>query len=498
MNSLTTFNHDEVLRFGPYEFNGRQRLILRGDQPLAMGGRALDILQLLLQRAGSVVSKQTLIAHVWPSSVVEEANLRVHIAALRRALGDGQNGQRYIVNVPQRGYCFIAPVQRAIAGPQGDSPTPVTDALPIPHNLPARLTSIIGRDGLVGSLVRQVPRRRLLSLTGPGGIGKTTVALRVAELLLEHYQDGVWLIDLSTSQAPQQVVVQLARSLSLGADLSLAALCDALQKHHVLLVLDNCEHLLDTCRETIAALLKACPRLSILATSRAPLRLAEEFVQRLPGLAIPPVSALQRVEDVMSYSAVQLLVGRIRARQQWFTLREQDLPIVRDICRRLDGLPLAIEMAAAQIDAFALVGLQAQLDNCVELLSHGRRTAVARHQSLKAALDWSYERLSALEQTVLQRLAVFKVAFTLDAVIAVISCAALPPSAVRQALERLADQSLLTVEQAHGSQRFRLLKTTRCYAVERLEHSGELRTLEQRHSRYLSRQRHASSPPLTV
>lgn len=465
MNSLRYINSDAVLRFGPYAFHLRQRLILEGDRPLRMGGRALDILQVLLARAGSVVSKDALIAHVWPTSVVEEINLRVHIAALRRALGDGQNGQRYIVNIPQRGYSFIAPVQCDRAG----TPVPIAMEHKPQHNLPARLTPVTGRDSIVGSVVRQLPVRRLMTLIGPAGIGKTTVALRVAELLLQHYQDGVWRVDLAAIDDPAQLAEHLSRTLEL--DVGEAPLV----QRHALVVLDNCDHLLECCRAVVDNLLASAPRLSILATSREPLRAVGETLLRLPALAVPPASAIYNVDEAMGYSAVQLLVSRVRARQQGFTLRQQDLKAVREICRRLDGLPLAIELAAAQIDALALVGLQAQLGNCFQLLTQGRRTAVPRHQSLKAALDWSYEQLSPLEQTVLQRLALFKMAFTQESAIGVISCAVLRPTCLVDIVERLASKSLLSVEQGCGQTRYRFLNTTRLYALEKLEHSGHLR-----------------------
>jgi predicted ATPase/DNA-binding winged helix-turn-helix (wHTH) protein len=462
MNSLRNINSDAVLRFGPYAFHLHQRLILDGDRPLRMGGRALEILQVLVEHAGAVVSKEALIAHVWPTSVVEEINLRVHIAALRRALGDGENGQRYIVNVPQCGYSFIAPVQRDRVGTQLLAETVYKPQ----HNLPARLTPVTGRDSIVGSVVRQLPVRRFMTLAGPAGIGKTTVALRVAELLLQHYQDGVWMVDLAAINDPSQLVDHLSCTLELEVG------GEALAQRHALVLLDNCEHLLDRCRAVVEDLLASAPRLSILATSREPLQAIGETVLRLPPLTVPPASAIYSVAEAMDYSAVQLFVSRARARQHGFVLREQDLKAVREICRRLDGLPLAIELAAAQIDALALVGLQAQLGNCLQLLTQGRRTAVPRHQTLKAALDWSYERLSPLEQTVLQRLAVFNMAFTLDAAINVISCAVLTPASLVKVVERLARKSLLSVEQGGGATRYRLLNTTRTYALEKLERSG--------------------------
>lgn len=485
MNSLNELNSASVLRFGPYAFHLRQRLILEGDRQLRMGGRALDILQVLVERAGRVVSKEQLIALVWPTSVVEEINLRVHIAALRRALGDGENGQRYIVNVPQCGYSFVAPVQ-------GDSVAQVVfESLQAPqHNLPARLTPVTGRDSLVGGLVRQLPLSRLLTVTGPAGVGKSTVALRAAELLLQHFRDGVWQVDLSQIDEDTPLLDHLLKTLDIDFP-TLAA-------RHALLVLDNCEHLHEACRNLLQTLLGAAPRLSILATSREPLRLALEVLQPLPPLTLPKASALNSVAEVMGYSAVQLFVSRARARQHGFCLREQDLETVRDICRRLDGLPLAIELAAAQIDALALVGLQTQLDQGLQVLSHGRRTAVTRHQSMKAALDWSYQRLSEREQRVLQRLSVFKMAFTLDAAIGVISCAQLPPSTLVAVVEQLAARSLLTTDRSSGTLRYRMLNTTRRYAREQLEQGGELNDVERRHARYQGRTRPASSGRLTA
>jgi predicted ATPase/DNA-binding winged helix-turn-helix (wHTH) protein len=477
MNSVRELNSDAVLQFGPYVFHLRQRLILDGDRPLRMGGRALDILRVLVERAGHVVSKDELIACVWPTSVVEDINLRVHIAALRRALGDGQNGQRYIVNIPLRGYCFMAPVLR-----EAQEGLVSLESIQKPqHNLPARLTPITGRDLVVGSLVRELPVRRFITLVGPAGIGKTTVALRVAELLLQHYRDGVWFIDLATIDDPVQVVEHLRHSLELDAGL------EALAARHALLVLDNCEHLLERCRTVVEQLLASAPRLSILATSREPLRALGETVHGLAALSVPPASSLHSVAEVMGHSAVQLFVSRARARQQGFALREQDLEAVREICCRLDGLPLAIELAAAQIDALGLVGLQAQLDNCFQLLTQGRRTAVARHQTLESALDWSYLRLSPLEQTLLRRLAVFKIAFTVQAAIDVISCAVLRPDCVAEVMERLVRKSLLSVEQGHGARSYRFLNTTRIYALEKLEHSGQLRVFERRHAHYIGK-----------
>ncbi|WP_455805033.1 ATP-binding protein [Pseudomonas fluorescens] len=479
MDSLNDLNTASVLHFGPYAFHLRQRLILDGDRPLRMGGRALDILQVLVERAGRVVRKELLIALVWPTSVVEEINLRVHIAALRRALGDGENGQRYIVNVPQCGYSFIAPVRCDSAAQV------VFEGLQTPqHNLPARLTSVTGRDSLVGGLVRQMPLCRLMTITGAPGVGKSTVALRVAELLLQYYRDGVWQVDLSLIDDDTPLLDHVLRTLE--SDLT------GLSTRHALLLLDNCDQRRDTCRAAVETLLEAAPRLSILATSREALQVSLETLQRVPPLAIPKRSATDCITEAMGHSAVQLFVSRARARQHDFSLREQDVKVVVEICRQLDGLPLAIELAAAQIDALALLGLQAQMAHGLQVLSHGRRTAVSRHQSMQAAFDWSYQRLSEQEQRVLRRLSVFKLTFTLEAALAVISCPQLAVSELAAIIEGLAQKSWLSLERGASTGRYRMLNTTRCYARKQLERSGEGVDLQRRHARYIKRMRLAS------
>jgi predicted ATPase len=242
----------------------------------------------------------------------------------------------------------------------------------------------------------------------------------------------------------------------------------------------------------VETLLEAAPRLSILATSREALQVSLETHQYVPPLTLPKRSAGDCLTEAMGHSAVQLFVSRARARQHDFRLREQDVKAVLQICRQLDGLPLAIELAAAQIDALALVGLQAQMPQGLQVLSQGRRTAVSRHQSMQAALDWSYQRLSEQEQRAMQRLSVFKMAFTLEAALAVISCPQLASSRLAALIEGLARKSLLVVERGGNAGRYRLLNTTRCYAREQLERSGEGIELERRHARYIKRIRRAS------
>ncbi|WP_448632394.1 MULTISPECIES: ATP-binding protein [Pseudomonas fluorescens group] len=462
MNSLVTPDTEAAVGFGPFVFYPQQRLVTRDGEPLVLGGRALDIFQVLVEHAGAYVSKQALLTRVWPDSVVEEINLRVHIAALRRAFGDGQDGCQYILNDPRQGYCLAA------------SLAPTTDLER--HNLPARLSPVIGRDKVLGRLLADVPRQRLTTVTGPGGVGKTTVVLRVAELLLEHFADGAWFVDLATLTEPHQLQAHVAQALGLAPD----ALIRQLQARRLLLVLDGCEHLLQACRELALRLGASAPGVTLLLSSREALNMVDECTVQLPGLA--RVSPLELEPQLLASPATQLLIERVGARQQGFAATDRDLVAIAQICQRLDGLPLALELAAAQVGVLGVAGVLEQLEQGLSLLSHGRRTAVARHQSLEAMLDWSFERLSAAEQRVFQRLAVFERPFTLKAAMAVISCPELGVDQLPWLLSRLASQSLVMVEACANGVRFFWLNTTRAYALEKLRRSGQWSLY---HRRYL-------------
>ena len=271
-----TLSPEQAVHFGPYRVYPGQRLVMEADQPLRLGRRAMDILLILLEHAGNVVSKQQLIARVWPNSVVEDINLRVHMAALRKALGDGQAGQRYIVTVAQRGYSFVAPYSLE----QAEQPPAPVACAPSRHNLPVRRTRMIGRQTLVDNLVVQLPRQRFITLVGPGGIGKTTVALRVAEQMIGRYRDGIRLLDLAPINCPLMIDGHLATLLELALhnDAPLSGLADCLRDRQMLLVIDNCEHLVDAIAHLCETILRSAPHVHILATSRESLRAEGEFV----------------------------------------------------------------------------------------------------------------------------------------------------------------------------------------------------------------------------
>ncbi|OPA84543.1 transcriptional regulator [Pseudomonas fluorescens] len=460
-------NTPSAVSFGPYTFHRQQRLVSKVGLPVPLGGRALDILAVLLETPGEFVRKDTLIARVWPCSVVEENNLRVHIAALRRAL----EGARYILNDPQRGYCFLTPATLPSALPR--------------HNLAARLSPLIGRDELLGALARRLSGHTLMTLTGSAGVGKSSLALALAERVLPRYRDGVWWVDLATVEAPVTMLRHLAQAMNLTPCGNAAELCDQLARRQLLLVLDGADLLLGACRHLVLTLRRRAPQVTVLLSSREALQVPGEWVQRVPGLRLPIPSAWASVEQALVSPAVQLFVARVRAGQQGFALRLQDLTPLRDICRRLDGIPLALELAAAQVDALGVQGVHAQLRRGQQVLARGRRTAVERHQSMAAALDWTCERLSLPERWLFLQLALIKMAVTLQTLGTLVRGTELEHADLAYLLARLESVSLLEVEPGPGARRYRLLNSARSHALAQLQDPVQIARLQQGYGHYL-------------
>ncbi|MGE7960244.1 ATP-binding protein [Pseudomonas sp. NPDC089530] len=476
------FPVEQAVHFGPYRVYPGQRLILEADQPLRLGRRSMDILLILLEHAGQVVSKQQLIARVWPRSVVEDSNLRVHMAALRKALGDGQAGQRYIVTVAQRGYSFVAPFSLEASGqrPDSDAPTPA----PSGHNLPVRHTRLIGRQALVANVMTQLAHQRFITLVGPGGIGKTTVALGVAEQLIGQYRDGIRLLDLAPVNDPRMISAHLASLLGLALhdDEPASSLAGFLREQQMLLVIDNCEHLLDAVAPLCESILRGAPQVHILTTSRESLRAEGEYVQRLESLDCPPPIAVLDRTQALGFSALQLFVERAMASHDSFELSHAELPLAIEICRRLDGIPLALELAAAQVANLGLDGLLTQLQGSFRLLAQGSQALPGRHQTLRTTLDWSFQLLTPCEQACLRRLGIFRGGFTLASAAAVIVGEQIAPDRVFGSITQLVAKSLLNVEVGDEEVFYRLLDTTRSYALEKLEEAAELPQTRQRHA----------------
>jgi predicted ATPase/DNA-binding winged helix-turn-helix (wHTH) protein len=476
----TAFPQGQILSFGPFCLLAAQRLLLEGNRPVRLGGRALDILIALLERRGELVSKRELMDLVWPNTVVEEGNLKVHVAGLRRALGDGRGGSRYLVNVPGRGYRFVAPVVFL------DEPKALGPYLAISteqHNLPGQLTRLIGRHEIIDNLIQQLSIHRLLTIVGSGGIGKTAVALVMAERLIGAHRDGVWLIDLAPITDPHLVPTALGAVLKLEirSENPLPGLIVALRDKQMLLLLDNCEHVIEAAAALAAGILKGSRGMKILATSREALRVEGERTHRLFGLESPPASGRLNAAEVSNFPAAQLFVERAAAADNEFELGDGDAPSVADICRNLDGIPLAIEFAAARVGAFGVRGVAARLEDRLRLLTGGHRTALPRHRTIKATLDWSYQLLNEEEKSLLRRLAIFVGGFTLEAAGA--ATGVLAPE-IAECIASLVMKSLVVAEMVGEGVRFRLLETTRAYALSMLQENGEADILSQRHAIY--------------
>lgn len=487
-----------TLAFGDYALHFPQRALSKGDAPVRLGSRALDILVTLVERAGDLLTRDELITQVWGSVSVDDSALRVHLSALRKALGDGVDGARYIVNETGRGYRFVAPVTR-LAGPADAGAAAGTGRTAAPARfpaLPAPLGRIIGRADVVEGLAALIPERRFLTIAGPGGIGKTTVALAVAHHVRATTATPVCFVDFAPVSDPGLVANTLAATL--GVPLSSAdpvqELVAALRDETLLLLFDNCEHLVEALAPVVERLLQGAPSLRLLATSRETLRAEGEWVHRLGALPVPPAGTVA-AGDAARYAAIDLFVERATALRDSFALTDANQGAVVDICRRLDGIPLAIELAAARVDQMDVHALAARLDDRFTLLTKGRRTALPRHKTLRAMLDWSYDMLAPTEQRVLQRLSVFRAAFDMQAVLAVAVCPAIDDLAVFDAITELVAKSLLSVEtpgdvpggNGNGggdATRYRLLDTTRYYALDRLAAGAEASAVRRRHALY--------------
>jgi predicted ATPase/DNA-binding winged helix-turn-helix (wHTH) protein len=478
-----TARGESVISFGPFRLVTAQRLLLEGDKPVRLGGRAFDILTTLVERAGEVVSKEELIARAWPTTLVEEANLKIQVSALRRALGDGQGDNRYVVTVVGRGYNFVAPIRKE--EPSRASLSAIV-ALAALHNLPFATTRMIGREEIVTTLVTQLSRQRLVTVVGPGGIGKTTVGLAVAERVIGAYEHGVWLVDLAPLRDPGLVPSAVATVLGLEsrAEDPLPGLIAALRDTRMLLLLDNCEHVIDAAAGLTAAALSGTSGVNILATSREPLGVQGERVQRLAPLNSPEPSPGLTATEAAAFPAVRLFVERVTAIVEDFVLTDADVPLVVTICRRLDGLPLAIEFAAPRVELLGVGGLADRLDDSLRRSGARRRAALPRHRTIQAVVDWSYDLLSEHEQWSFRALGIFAGGFTVEAASAVAWDAA---TTAVIALDRLADlvaKSLVAADVSGANPRFRLLDTTRTCAVGKLEASGERETVAPRHAEY--------------
>jgi predicted ATPase/DNA-binding winged helix-turn-helix (wHTH) protein len=474
------------IRFGPFTLIASERLLLRDSEPVRIGSRALDILIALVTRAGEVVTKEELISTVWPRTFVGETNLRVNVAALRKALGDLQEPHRFISNITGRGYCFVASVSAAKepAGQVQPEMPGSRQAPPATGSLPRLDGRIIGRDGELDLLDRQLRDLRILTIVGAGGIGKTTIAVSLAQRNLDRFPDGVAFVDLGTLADPALLPTAVAKGTGcvLGTADQLTELADKLVDRSMLVILDCCEHLVDDVARLVEILAARAPEVRFLVTSREPLRVQGERVHRLAPLTFPSEGEVNDAPSALGFAAVQLLVERVADGIGGYVLSDAEAPLVAEICRRLDGISLAIELAAAQVDSLGIQGLAVSLRNSFDGLTRGRRTALPRHQTLHAALDWSHSLLDEPQRFVLGHLSLFNKEFTMEAARAVASDGGTID--VTACLGDLVAKSLVVADRSLHPARYRLLDMTRAYAAQKLSASGRSEEASQRHAKH--------------
>jgi predicted ATPase/DNA-binding winged helix-turn-helix (wHTH) protein len=470
-----------------YEFQGFE--LLPGARVLRLHGkdvdvtpRAFDLLLALVERAGKLVPKNELFELVWPKRVVEESNLQVQIWTLRKLLG-----ARAIATVPGRGYAFTLLPPAAAASPANEDQRGMEASAGLRRgNLPAELPPLYGRNDDIATLARRLQSHRVVSVVGPAGIGKTRLAQAVAQAVRASHADGVWLAELAPLADPLLVVPTVARLLGHAIapnEGALASLVVAMREQRLLLVLDNCEHLLPAVAALATRIVADAAQVRLLVTSQEPLHIAEECVDRVNALAVPPTAD---TASALNYGSVQLFAARAQAADPRFAMVGDDVVAAVEICRRLDGIPLAIELAAARVPLLGVRGLCRRLDEQLKLLAGGARTALPRHQTLRAALQWSHALLSADEQKVFERLGVFVGSFSLEAAQQVACDDAIDGWAVLDHLAALVDKSMVLVEGSSDIPRYRLLESSRAFALERLAAAGAIDSLRRRHAQAIA------------
>jgi predicted ATPase/DNA-binding winged helix-turn-helix (wHTH) protein len=499
MNEMVVFN------FEAFSLDPARRALMHGDTKVELGSRAFDVLLAMVRRHGKVATKSEIMDEVWPGVTVEENNLTTQVASVRRALGCGVDGRQFIVTVPGRGYRFIetvvpeaapadaaAPMQPTAPPPPPPAPhaeavVPMPAPAPAPppaapavapaerHNLPAESSSFIGRETELAEIATRLGSRPVVTIAGPGGMGKTRAALKIGAELLSKFPDGVWFVELAPLSDRGMVAEAVCRVLGAQAASGRDPLDVAvgfLRHKRMLLILDNCEHVLQGAADLTAAIGRACPDMHILATSQEKLSVPGEAVFPMPALAIPGPGSLTAAEAMRS-DAVRLFAERAADALGSFTLTDEDAPHIAMICRRLDGLPLATELAAARLRMLKPAEMAQRLEKIFKLLTTGSRSVLPRHQTLRATIDWSFSLLAEGEQTLMRRLSVFIDGWSLDGAVAVAGDPPLDPDDVFDLLSALVDKSLVVADTSGATTRYRMLETTRQYAAEKLAESGE-------------------------
>ncbi|HHV7518615.1 TPA: ATP-binding protein [Burkholderia orbicola] len=450
---------------GTLEVDLSTRSLRRDGKAIHVGSRAFDVLAVLLSAAGRLVTKDELMAAVWPGTVVEENNLQVHISALRKLLGPQRD---LIVTVPGRGYQLT---QRS--APTANL-TPTTPPRQGDSDIPRRHGALTGRDSLVSNIAAILDTTHILTLVGAGGVGKTSAAIEVAHAAVSGRFDITRFVALSDAASPEAVLQKIATAfgVSIRDDRSAVdALVAALPRDRTLLVLDNAEHVIDAVARLVDSVCMRLGNLRVLVTSREPLRVSGERVFHVRPLQVPrPESS---IAELLDCEAVQMFLQRARQSGCDLDTLIKSARLVGDICRRLDGNPLAIEMAVGRIGALGVRGVHGFLDDRFKLLTRGYRTALAHHQTLQASFDWSFASLSPSSQKLLGHVAAFQRAFTFEALRALVCDARYTLSDVAGDIAELTEKSLVSVEPGNGEHRFFLSESARAYALQKRRIGGK-------------------------
>jgi predicted ATPase/DNA-binding winged helix-turn-helix (wHTH) protein len=477
-----------IYELGPFRLDTEARVLTHDGVATELGARAVAVLAALVSRAGEYVERSAIVEAAWPDVVVEEANLTVQISAIRRVLARAPHGENWIETLTRRGYRFVGPAARFPDEPAALSTADArfkSHGAQHPNNLPARISSFVGRRREIDQVKQLLERSRLVTLVGIGGVGKTRVALQVASEVIERYPDGVWLVELGAisdaSLVPNCIAEVLGIQDRVGEPL-VRTLCRHLRARRVLLVLDTCEHVIVEAASLVAALLAEAPNSHVLATSREALNVEGEQQFPLQPLSLPADSATP--EEVARAEAVQLFSERARLQQPSFALTQDIVAPVAAICARLEGIPLAIELAAARLSSLSLAEMGRRLDDRFELLATGPRASPQRQKTLRATLDWSYELLAEHERRALRGLAVFEGGFTLEAASRIVGDRGMSEREMFDLLSGLVARSLVLVDVSEAGTRYRLLDTMRAYCTEKLDIAGERSLVAQLHARY--------------
>jgi predicted ATPase/DNA-binding winged helix-turn-helix (wHTH) protein len=486
----------DAFSFGPFHLHPGERILRKNGEAVSLGSRAFDILVALVERHGKLVTPEELMAIAWPGLAVEDSNVRVQIANLRRALG--RDCARYVSNVSGRGYCIVGPVSRI---QPDDAPTGTATALRAtthadaikpfsrPHSsFPPPLGGAIGRESCVAELVQVVNERRLVTVVGAAGAGKTTLAILVAHVI-DSFADSVF-VDLSLVDRDEMVTEAVASAIGYmppAGDL-LQGLLEVLAERRLLIVLDNCEHVIAAAASVAQQIVKKTRNVSFLSTSREALRVREEFVYLLRPLASPPDTTRLTTKQALVWPAIQLFMERAKEGGARGVLTDDEAATVATLCRRLDGNPHAIGLVASRVGTYGIQGVASLFATRFALQWQGRRDDSPRHQTVEALIDWSYNLLSERDCLVLQRLSVFSGDFPVEAAVAVATDDAVDAFQVQEAIAILVDKSLVASRAESGEVHLRLLETTKAYAAARLAKLPDGNQFERRHASYYAEQ----------